>query len=1598
MNSRLAFVSSIALLLTACATAQQPVIKWSPLKMEVPRLSRLAIPLRPKPKADLLSLSIGIPLRDAEGLKHFVDAVSNPKSPNYRQFISPEAVGQRFGQPISHVEQIKNYLSSQGIKIKLIAKNRLSILAEATVAQAEIAFHTSIVEYDAYSKDSANPQKRFGFTNSPSLPSTIAPYVSVIGGLENFLRPKHHGTLTYDQLRTLYNDVPLYSAGLQGQGRTVAISNWDGYRLSNIQLQYSHFNLPIPSGGIGSNVSVVSIGNQDGNTSTAQGEGDIDIQCVLGAAPLCNLIIYDNATQSDLVAVLTQELNDNKADLISESYGWATDGYNTLFEQVHQLHLSMSAQGITYLCASGDTGTSGVSSYQYPDEDPDVLTVGGTSVSVTNAGNRVSEVVWNDSSGAGGGGYSQTIETFNVLPSYQKGTGVPTNIPRRLAPDISLDADPYTGYQIYVSGSLFLGYGGTSCASPLAAGSLALVEQQLIAKGALSKDKNGNQRMGRINDLIYSFNGDPTVFFDVVSGNNGTLLNNSSSDAVPGWDTASGWGCPNFNGIINKILSIPSPSGLTLNPTTVIGGSASTGTVTLSQPAPSGGAIINLTTDDVSASVPSTVTVAAGASSATFTVSTVGINASTNVTITASAAGGSASAILTINPIQITALAINQTPVVGGNQTTGTVTLNGPAPLGGMGIALTSSNSAATVPLNIEVPAGQTTGNFTINTTGVVTATTVSISGSDGSNTVSANLVVNPASLAALSVSPSAVPGGVSATGTVTLNGVAGSSGISVGLSSSSGIAQVPTTVMVPAGASSTTFTVTTSVVQNSTIVTLTATQGGNNFKAPLTVGPVTLSGLSISPTNIQGGSSATGTVNLSGPAPNGGLAISLVSSDLSTSVPNSVTVAAGSTSATFNVTTNPVSVSTSVSITATQGTNTQKASITVTPAILTSLTLSPSSVIGGTKSTGMVTLSGLAGPSGSTISLSSNSAIATPPVTVMVPAGQSTASFQVTTSAVSSASTASITANLGSANLSSLLTITPANITGLNLIPNAVVGGFASTGTVFLNGQAPSGGVLVNLSSNSGIATVPTTVTVQAGQTSASFTVTTTAVTNDTPVTISANQGGTTLTATLTVQIPILGSLSLSPSSVIGGNSATGTISLVRAAPDGGLIVNLSSDNLLATVATTLTIPAGSNSGTFVIHTSGTQSATTANISMSGQGVTRTAALTINPATLSTLTVSPSNVQGGQSTSGTVTLSGQAPSTGVVVNLSSSSSSATVPASVKIAAGASQAVFSVTTKPVPKSITVTLTAKLGGQVQSAPCTINATGVQGITFTNNNFVGGSSATTVGTVVLTGPAPVGGSTVQLKSSNPKVIAIPSTVKVPAGASSATISVTHFAVTTSTTVSIQGTLDVTTSTAYLTVNPFLASTVVLTPNSVQGGSTASGSVTLNAVVGRGSAPIQVKLSSNLSVASVPATVLVTSGSSVGKFAVTTKAVPSDTQATISASLNSSSTQATLTVRAPVLTNFVISPASVKGSSQNIVTGLVSISGPAPLGGLTIALSSSNPSAAQSPASITIPSGKSSGTFRISHTSVSSTQSATISSVLNGITKTASLTVTP
>lgn len=199
----------------------------------------------------------------------------------------------------------------------------------------------------------------------------------------------------------------------------------------------------------------------------------------------------------------------------------------------------------------------------------------------------------------------------------------------------------------------------------------------------------------------------------------------------------------------------------------------------------------------------------------------------------------------------------------------------------------------------------------------------------------------------------------------------------------------------------------------------------------------------------------------------------------------------------------------------------------------------------------------------------------------------------------------------------------------------------------------------------------------------------------------------------------PILVSVSCTPTAVTGGTGSTGTVYLVNPALAGGYVITLSSNNAAASVPASVTVPVGQTTATFPITTIAVDAAVNATISASDIQASPTCSLIINPAVVQSLTLNPTAVVGGSSSTGTVTLTGPAGPSGKVVSLSSNLPYATAPASVTIAANQSQATITVGTTPPMGSVTAIIRAFTGIVFANASLAISALGLDTILDTKD---------------------------------------------------------------------------------------------------------------------------------------------------------------------------------------------------------------------------------------------------------------------------------------
>ena len=478
----------------------------------------------------------------------------------------------------------------------------------------------------------------------------------------------------------------------------------------------------------------------------------------------------------------------------------------------------------------------------------------------------------------------------------------------------------------------------------------------------------------------------------------------------------------------------------------------------------------------------------------------------------------------------------------------------------------------------------------------------------------------------------------------------------------------------------------------------------------------------------------------------------------------------------------------------------------------------------------------------------------------------------------------------------------------------NPVTGGQTTIGQIDLSGLSRTGGPTFTVTSSHPAIVPAQSFTAPASQSVLGFQaiIQTQPPSADTDVTVTASDGRYTVSRVLTVRAapppPVLSDLAVNPTSVVGGNSAVGTVTL--SAPQGGVTTVALSTPAPASVATmpsSVTVPAGATSASFTINTSPVASQFNMNIFADLPGNPgQQALLLITPGasatTLSTVSITPVDLLGGTSTTGRVTLSGAAPSGGTTVALSKAFSNGgtgtvpvTVPASVTVPAGQTSATFAIGTSAVTATTNVRISATLGSSTVAADMTLFPL-LAAVSF-DGNVPGGSPA--AGTVTLNGAAPAGGVVVTLSSANTSLVRVPTSVTVPAGATSAPFTADTSAVTQTTGVVVSGSAAGTTvsTTLFLVVSTAVTS-VTLNPSTVVGPASSTATVTLQSAAPTGNAVVTLS-SSNTVLATVPNSVVVAAGRTSATFTVNAGQVTTTQTVVISATYQNVTRTATLTI---------------------------------------------------------------------------------------------------
>jgi uncharacterized protein (TIGR03437 family) len=452
-------------------------------------------------------------------------------------------------------------------------RGRNWIAFSGTAVQVSRALQTPIHRFQA------GGETHYANTIDPSVPEALADVIGGFIGLDDFhLQPfvrrvspeynsKSSHYLAPEDFATIYDVGPLYQAGFDGTGQSIAVVGESAVPIADVRSFRTRFNLPA------NDPKMVLYGGADPGYNSAQLEGDLDLEWAGAIAPKATIYYIYGASALTAIAAA---VNMNVAPVISVSYGGCEIGWRLNYWRA--IAQQANAQGITILNSSGDSGAAGCDPQEnmpfaaagrmvdFPAVLPEITAVGGTqfvegtgaywsSTSSPNSGSALSyipEASWNESGSGGLGSSGGGSSVIYAKPVWQTGPGVPDDNARDL-PDISLSAAGHDGYLIISSGSTGA-VGGTSASAPSLAGILALLNQYQVSKGFQTQPGLGN-----INPQLYRLaQSAPSAFHDITAGDNIVNCAQGSPDCLtgsfgyqagPGYDMATGLGSVDANNL-----------------------------------------------------------------------------------------------------------------------------------------------------------------------------------------------------------------------------------------------------------------------------------------------------------------------------------------------------------------------------------------------------------------------------------------------------------------------------------------------------------------------------------------------------------------------------------------------------------------------------------------------------------------------------------------------------------------------------------------------------------------------------------------------------------------------------------------------------------------------------------------------------------------------------------------------------------------------------------------------------------------------------------------------------------------------------------------
>jgi hypothetical protein len=538
----------------------------------VPEIVKRLQPAGDLPAETQLNLAIGLPLRDAQTLDSLARDVSDPASPLYHHFLTPDEFAAQFGPTAEQYEAVIAFARSNHLTVTGTHPNRMLLDVSGAASDVWGAFGVHLRTYHRPAGD--------GDFYAPDVEPSVRGDIPIldISGLSNYRLPHPliRGSPPLNRLANAHRNAGSGSGGaymggdfraayvpgvsLNGAGQAVGLVEFDGFYANDIASYERQAGLAaVP-------LQTILLDGYNGTPTTGADSGNpevsLDIEMAVSMAPgLSNVMVYEAGPYGTPNDVLNRMTTDNQAKQLACSWTWS-GGPSATTDQIFQ---QMALQGQSFFQASGDSdaySTGAIdnpSDSDAPSDSPYITSVGGTTLTTSGPGGSwVSETVWN---WGGGTGSSGGISSYYAIPAWQQGISMSANggsTTMRNIPDVALTGDNV--YVVYGDGSSGT-FGGTSCATPLWAAFVALVNQQAASYGLTS--------IGFVNPAIYAIGKGSqyaSLLHDITTGNNTSSTSPNEFYATTGYDLCSGWGTPNGASLINALA--PSSDPLVVLPAT----------------------------------------------------------------------------------------------------------------------------------------------------------------------------------------------------------------------------------------------------------------------------------------------------------------------------------------------------------------------------------------------------------------------------------------------------------------------------------------------------------------------------------------------------------------------------------------------------------------------------------------------------------------------------------------------------------------------------------------------------------------------------------------------------------------------------------------------------------------------------------------------------------------------------------------------------------------------------------------------------------------------------------------------------------------------